>query len=623
MTGFLAVCAWSLPPLAIATDIKLKNGAEYLNATIRHQDAHTLEVQVQFGVISIPITQIESIDGAPLTRPIPPVPTNGRPAEAGITNERASTASAAKPKTKKEAPPRPPYVHGWTMDIFLIGFVAIAGAWIATLLWVQKDIDDRHGSERDVPKKWNTIVLLLPVAGLVMYIISRTRELRAEGAVEAATEQAAAGLDIAEPQQKPGLFGGRTKVTQPAKRKQKIGFEFLDEDGNPIEIRKDLPEMTGIEAAREVLEEAIMDRASDVHVEPQEKQYKVRFRVDGVLQERLIFEKTDGLRVISSLKTLSRIDVAEKRKAQDGRFRVRTGVRDVDFRVSTATSIFGEKMVLRILDRKGGRIGLAAVGMSEQMLTEFNRVLHSRSGIILATGPTGSGKTSSLYAAISQLDAARLNIMSIEDPVEYELAGATQIPVNVKAGVTYENGLRSILRQDPDVIFLGEIRDKMAAEIAVRAALTGHLMFTSLHTRDAISSVMRLKDLGVETYQVSSALLMVVAQRLVRVLCKECRESYMTKGNELADIGVTLPVGKLIYRSKGCGACDNTGYQGRTGIFELLVVDEELRNMINEGSSQQAQSKYLRDKGFRSYREDGADKVIKGITSIEEVLSAS
>src|ERR1051326_4647549 len=316
MPWCLAVLAWSLLPVAFASDIKLKNGTEYLNAKITHQDARTLEIQVQFGVINIPIAQIESIDGVSLAKPTPPVPTNAAPTETPITNEVSYADIAPKPKPKKEAPPLPPYVHGWTMDIFLIGYVVLASLWIASLLWVQKDIDDRHGSERDVPKKWNTIVLLLPVVGLVIYLITRMRELRAEAEAEAATQQAAAGLDIAEPQEKRGLFGGRTKVTQVAKKKQKIGFEFLDEDGNPIEIRKDLPEMTGIEAAREVLEEAIMERASDVHVEPLEKEYRVRFRVDGLLQERLIFEKTDGLRVVSSLKTLAAIDVAEKRRAQ-------------------------------------------------------------------------------------------------------------------------------------------------------------------------------------------------------------------------------------------------------------------------------------------------------------------
>jgi general secretion pathway protein E len=381
--------------------------------------------------------------------------------------------------------------------------------------------------------------------------------------------------------------------------------------------------MTGIEAAREVLEDAINERASDVHVEPREAGCGVRFRIDGVLQERMMFEKTDGLRVAAALKALAQIDVAEKRRAQDGRFRVRTKDGEVDFRVSTTSSIRGEKLVLRILDRKSGLLSLSELGMPTLMLREFDRVIHSRNGIILATGPTGSGKTSTLYAALSRLDVKRRNLMTIEDPVEYELEGATQIPVNPKAGVTYESGLRSILRQDPDVIFVGEMRDAEAAKIAIRAALTGHLVFSSLHTKDAPGTIVRLEEIGIEKYQISSALLMVVAQRLVRVLCKQCRKSHETSGAELSEIGLELPVGRTIYSAAGCDACDNSGYQGRTGIFELLVLDEELRRMVSEGVSQQQLAEFAMKKGYHSYREDGVEKILRGITTVEEVVQAS
>jgi len=626
-TASLILAALLLAPGLFAAEIKLKSGSVYSNAKILHQDAHSVEIQVQFGVINVPIANIESIDGVLIGQaPKTPAPTNLPPPEMAPPGEEPPAGAVAEPGKKPKPESKEPLVtaqHKWTMDLFLLGLGVAAWLWLAMLLWIQKDADERYTDSSDEAKKWNSIALLLPGIGFLLYLIRRMKDLREEAVAVAAAEQAAAGLDIAEPQQKRGLFGGRAKVKATTKKKQRIGFEFLDEDGNPIEIRKDLPEMTGIEAAREVLEEAIMDRASDVHVEPHEKEYKVRFRVDGLLQERLIFEKTDGTRVVSALKTLAQIDVAEKRKAQDGRFRVRTGVRDVDFRVATAASIYGEKMVLRILDRKGGRLDLSDLGMKTEMLEEFNKVIHSRNGIILATGPTGSGKTSTLYAALSQLDHNRLNIMTIEDPVEYELEGATQIPVNVKAGVTYESGLRSILRQDPDVILVGEMRDSEAATIAVRAALTGHLVFSSLHTKDAISCVMRLADLGVERYQVSSAMLLVVAQRLVRVLCNECREPYKAKGDELKEIGLTLPAGAMIYRAKGCEACDRTGYQGRSGIFELLIFDEDLRRAINEGTSQQAQFDMVRKKGFRPYREDGVDKVLAGVTTVEEIIQAS
>jgi len=341
------------------------------------------------------------------------------------------------------------------------------------------------------------------------------------------------------------------------------------------------------------------------------------------LQERMTFQRTDGLRVASALKALAQIDVAEKRRSQDGRFRVRTQTGEVDFRVATASAIHGEKLVLRILDRKSGLLALSDLGMPRQMMERFDRVIHSRSGIILATGPTGSGKTSTLYAALSRLDAKRRNIMTIEDPVEYELEGATQLPVNVKAGISYEAGLRSILRQDPDVIFVGEMRDKEAATIAIRAALTGHLVFSSLHAQTAPGAVTRLNEMGIERYQISSALLMVVTQRLVRVVCPACRQSEPAAGDELADIGLTLPVGRRIFRATGCDLCDDTGYQGRTGIFELMVMDEALRKAVNEGATPQEVVELAARRGCVPYREDGVQKILAGATTVEEVLQAS
>ena len=412
------------------------------------------------------------------------------------------------------------------------------------MVWVQEDI---KGMPEKV-KRVNAAVLLFPIGGFLIYLIQRRRRTR-DSQLRTLTGRVA-GLTADEAPKKRGLFGGRTKIAASLRtRKQRLGIEFLDVDNNPIQIRKDMPEMTGIEAAREVLDEAVSERASDIHLEPQSDGCRVRFRVDGALQERLTFTRTDGLRVVAALKALAQIDVAEKRKAQDGRFRVRTGNGDVDFRAATTSAIHGEKMVLRILDRKSGVMSLGQLGMDPKMLERFDKVIHSRNGIILATGPTGSGKTSTLYAALSRLDRKKLNIMSIEDPVEYELEGTTQIPVNVKAGVSYEAGLRSIMRQDPDVIFVGEMRDSEAAKITVRAALTGHLVFSSLHAKHCVGSVVRLVDLGVERYQIASALLMVVAQRLVRVLCKQCRESYAATGEELQEVGLAVRPGCQLYRA--------------------------------------------------------------------------
>jgi general secretion pathway protein E len=243
--------------------------------------------------------------------------------------------------------------------------------------------------------------------------------------------------------------------------------------------------------------------------------------------------------------------------------------------------------------------------------------------MILATGPTGSGKTSTIYSALSQLDSSKLNIMTIEDPVEYGLNGATQIPVNPRAGTTFESGLSSILRQDPDVIFVGEMRDAEAAQIALRAALTGHLVFSSLHTRDAIGTIIRLEEMGMDRHLLASSLLVVIAQRLLRVLCPKCREASVSKGDELAEIGLDFPAGETIYAPKGCADCDNTGYIGRTGIFEMIVFDDEMREAVNSGQPEAALSALARSRGFTSFRENGAQKVLAGITSIEEVLQAS
>ena len=592
-----------------ASEVKLKDGTTYHAVTILERDDQSVRLAVPHGEIKLPLDSIESIDGRILPERSLAVPNAAGPGEEDAPHLPAPLL-----------PPAPhPYLHLWTMDIFLATIGLAMMVWIAVLIWVQQDVKGMPEQIRRI----NTAVLLLPIVGFLIYLVVRRRRFRDRETPRTLTGRVA-GLKPDEAPKKRGLFGGRTKITATlGAKKKRVGMEFLDVDNNPIQVRKDMPEMSGIEAAREVLEDAVSEKASDIHLEPQGDGCRVRFRIDGVLQERLTFTKTDGLRVIAALKTLAQIDVAEKRKAQDGRFRVRTGTDEVDFRAATASAIHGEKLVLRILDRKSGVLGLGELGMRQDMMERFDRVIHSRHGIILAAGPTGSGKTSTLYAALSRLDRKRLNIMSIEDPVEYELDGATQIPVNVKAGVTYEAGLRSILRQDPDVIFVGEMRDAEAAKIAIRAALTGHLVFSSLHAKNAVGTIVRLEEIGVERYQISSALLMVVAQRLVRVLCKECSAPHEATGKELNEIGLDFEPGSRIYHPVGCEACDSTGYRGRTGIFELLVMDEELRKAINDGANEQVVFKMAVAKGLRSYYCDGAEKVLMGITSVEEVMQAS
>jgi len=641
--GGTALCLLLASSLAaFGSEILLNDGKSYSNVTILQRDAEHIQIQVPYGEIGIPLKSITSIDGIAVIHAPPsppPLPKPGESTTAGATSTlvhpltaspgphgrpTTSTASAVSHKSSTIVPAGP-YVHNFKMELLLLVFGVISVIWTGMLLWAQHDVAALFDRSPRGCKRWNAVVLLLPGFGLWWYFRERSRVIAEREAIptplSAPLATAAPAVTAAAPRR--GLFGGRVKLSTVFRhKKQQVEFEFLDDDGHPIDIHRDAPEMTGIEAAHQVLQQAITERASDVHLEPMEKAYRVRFRVDGQLQERMEFEKADGQRVVSSLKVLAQIDVAEKRKAQDGRFRVHTSLHDIDFRVATTYSMYGEKLVVRILDRKSGLLGLEDLGMPKEMMETFDAVIRSRSGIILATGPTGAGKTSTLYAALGRLDTRHFNVMTIEDPVEYHLDGATQIPVRPKAGVTFESGLRSILRQDPDVILVGEIRDAETATTAIRAALTGQLVFSTLHAQDTLNTLVRLQEMGVEKYQISSALLMVVAQRLVRVLCEQCREPYLSSGTELLTLGLELPQGATIYRAKGCGACDHTGYRGRTGIYELLVLDDDLRHRIGDGISQQELVAVARAKGWHSYREDGGIKILTGITTVDEVLQA-
>jgi type II secretory ATPase GspE/PulE/Tfp pilus assembly ATPase PilB-like protein len=599
-------------PRCFGATIRLTNGETYANVTVLGMAGENLEVQTQFGKIELPLARVDTIDGVSVR----PTPTPAPAASAAPTGQPASpkpggspepAAAAPSPEESPEAtpPPWPAYEHRWNMDALLLGFSVFAAFWMGTAGSVQQSLYKRRAD----PRFWSNVAILLPGLGYLAYqaaIAIPKRERRESKKAPKA----------------PGTVNEAVASREKKATRQGRGFQFLDEDRNEISIR-DQSEASGLERAHDVLEEALNERASDVHIDPAEEEYRVRFRVDGIMQPRMNFDRDEGQRIVSALKTLAQIDVAEKRKAQDGRFRVRTDESDVDFRVATANSIFGEKLVIRILNRKSGLLGLSDLGMPEAMKEQFGRVIHSRSGMILATGPTGSGKTSTLYSALSQLDAGRLNIMTIEDPVEYGLPGATQIPVNPKAGITYESGLRSILRQDPDVIFVGEMRDAEAAQVALRAALTGHLVFSSLHTRDAVGTIIRLEEMGMDRHMLASSLLVIIAQRLLRVLCPECREACSSTANDLSEIGIELPEGEIIYRPKGCKQCGETGYLGRTAIFEMIVMDDELRQAVNAGEDETALMDRARAKGFSSFRVNGAEKVLLGITSVEEVLQAS
>lgn len=392
--------------------------------------------------------------------------------------------------------------------------------------------------------------------------------------------------------------------------------ESVPETEDLLEQEDDAPIIRLINA---LLAEAIRENASDVHIETFEKALVVRFRVDGVMREVVRPKRELAPLLVSRIKVMARLDIAEKRVPQDGRISLRIGGREVDVRVSTMPASSGERVVLRLLDKQAGRLRLESLGMSPADLTRLQGVVHKPHGIFLVTGPTGSGKTTTLYASLAELSARTINILTVEDPIEYNLAGIGQTQVNTKADMTFARGLRAILRQDPDVVMVGEIRDLETAEIAVQASLTGHLVMSTLHTNTAVGAVTRLMDMGVEPFLLSSSLVGVLAQRLVRTLCAECREQRPATTAELQFLGEPEA---QVYDAKGCEACSQTGYKGRTGIYELVVVDDTIRQLIHDCVSEQELAKYARQHS-PGIRDDGKEKVLAGTTTVQEVLRVS
>jgi len=370
-----------------------------------------------------------------------------------------------------------------------------------------------------------------------------------------------------------------------------------------------------------LLTQAIKDRASDIHVEPFEKELSVRFRIDGVLYDVVKPPKKLQAAIVSRVKIMSGLNIAEKRIPQDGRIRIRMAGREIDLRVSTLPVRHGERVVLRILE-KGTVFSLDRVGMADHSLKSFRSVITRPHGIILVTGPTGSGKTTTLYSALSEINKPELNILTIEDPIEYELKGIGQTQVNPKIQLTFASALRAHLRQDPDVILVGEIRDKETADNAVQASLTGHLVFSTLHTNDSAGAFTRLIEMGVEPFLVSSSLIMVLAQRLVRRLCQDCREAYQPSAAELTDVGLSVQAaaGRTLYRAKGCPACLRTGYKGRTGIYEILTVSETVKQLVMANRDSGTIKKAAVAGGMKTLRDDGLRKVLSGETTFDEVL---
>lgn len=368
-----------------------------------------------------------------------------------------------------------------------------------------------------------------------------------------------------------------------------------------------------------ILQEAIKTRASDIHIEPYEKSLSVRFRIDGALRDMLDLSPRLSPLLVSRVKVMAQLDIANKRVPQDGRFSLNLGERAVDVRVSTLPSQYGERVVMRILEKTASLLNMADLGMDADVLEDFSRALAKPNGIILVTGPTGSGKTTTLYAAVTGLNTGVANIMTVEDPVEYALHGIGQTQVNNQVGMSFAAGLRAILRQDPDVVMVGEIRDPETAEVAVQASLTGHLVLSTVHTNSAVAAIARLRDMGVEPFLLSSTITAIMAQRLVRRLCDSCKTPYAPSARELSDLGLTGKAAKQFYKPVGCASCNNIGYKGRLGLYELVVMDDTLRAMVHDGAREIDMSAYA-FKHRATLLQSGAKHVLGGVSSAAEVL---
>jgi general secretion pathway protein E len=394
----------------------------------------------------------------------------------------------------------------------------------------------------------------------------------------------------------------------------------LEEDVS-ADLLDETSEAPIIKLVNHILAQAVKGRASDIHIEPYHHELNVRFRLDGVLYNKLSLSRKLHSAVVSRIKIMAKLDIAEKRLPQDGRIEIRIGDRQVDLRVSTIPTVFGERVVMRLLEKGLRLLTLEEIGLPAQLLEEMYHLVTLSHGIVLVTGPTGSGKTTTLYAALNHINSPDKNILTIEDPIEYQLDGIGQMQVSSKIDLTFARGLRAMVRQDPDVILVGEIRDLETAEIAIQAALTGHLVFSTLHTNDAASAVTRLIDMGIEPFLVSSSVRAIIAQRLVRRVCPECRRPYTPTSEQLEEWGLGfLPEGTVLYKAGGCPACLETGYRGRTGIYEFLHMDEELSSLILQTSDANQIRSAAVAKGMRTLRQCGMELVARGETTVSEIL---
>jgi type IV pilus assembly protein PilB len=413
-----------------------------------------------------------------------------------------------------------------------------------------------------------------------------------------------------------------SEITGDASNVEVVEDEQAGKQVDVFELKESADEAPVVKLVNMVLVDAIRKGASDLHWEPYEKTFRVRFRIDGVLHEMLSPPKRLEPAIISRLKIMSNLDISERRLPQDGRIKLRYGSREIDFRVSILPTIFGEKAVLRILDKEALQLDMTKLGFDAWSYEKFGHAIHQPYGMVLITGPTGSGKTTTLYSAISTINSPEHNIMTVEDPVEYNLKGVNQVQINEGIGRTFAGVLRSFLRQDPDVILVGETRDLETAQISIRAALTGHLVFTTLHTNDSPSTVARLVDMGVQPFLLSSALQLVLAQRLGRRVCKDCREPFEVSEDELIPLGhVPQGLGRLtLYRGRGCPICNFSGMKGRVAIYEVMPITDELRHLILKDASTGEIREVAERQGMKTLRRAGLAKVLEGTTTMQEVL---
>ncbi len=399
-------------------------------------------------------------------------------------------------------------------------------------------------------------------------------------------------------------------------------FSEIEEIGDLLDDTSDSPV---IRLVNLMFSQAVRDNASDIHIEPYQNSLKIRERLDGILYDMLSPPKHVQSALISRVKIMAKLNIAEKRLPQDGRIELKVANREIDIRVSTLPTAFGERVVLRLLKKSSVLISLTDLGMPEDRFVPFSKAIRVPNGIVLVTGPTGSGKTTTLYAALSAINNTDINIITIEDPIEYRISGIGQVQVNPKIDLTFASGLRSIVRQDPDVILVGEIRDSETAEIAIQSALTGHLVFSTLHTNDSAGAITRLRDMGIEAFLIASSVNAVLAQRLVRIICANCKEEYEAPPDMLQLIGISVEESqnRRVYRGKGCVQCHHTGYKGRCGIYELMLMNQDMKALILHTSDANQIKKRAIENGMITLQKDGAMKVLQGVTTIEEVYRVS